>query len=194
MQHDIDIVLIDNLMTAMKGTLIKENELITERNYYIKQGEFMDQLKEFTEKNNIVTMLIAHDRKGQTGTNDDISGSSEIANYATVIMGYKEFRKDNIKTFREDERCNFAHLLKDNMRLFTLTKNRFGKQKTKEGMGIVMCYESVSNRVEPIKILHNDGGVTMDINRMFKKKYNWENETETDNDGQTTLDDFEREE
>ena len=89
-QKNCKMFLIDNLMTAM------EEAAPTNEALYRKQSEFVGKIAKIARRLNIVILLIAHPRK--TGTtyisNDDVSGSADITNKASVVMTYSRIIKD----------------------------------------------------------------------------------------------------
>jgi len=88
--YGVELVCIDNLMTAMD---------VVERqdNLYLAQSNFVGKLKKLAVKYNVVIILVAHPRKsGSELGNDDVSGSSDITNKADVVLAYK--RCDDGKT------------------------------------------------------------------------------------------------
>lgn len=84
MQYGIRVVLVDNLMTAIDLNSDKN----TDR--YEKQSMFMKKLARIALKFDVLVLLVAHKRKNNfsTNENDEISGSGDITNLATITMSY----------------------------------------------------------------------------------------------------------
>lgn len=124
MQYGTQVVLIDNLMTAMSLDVVAGSDK------YEKQGRFVDKLSKIAARHNAVILLVAHKRKNNFSTdeNDEIAGSSDISNLATVTFSYD----------RDKE-------LQANQRLCKVSKNRlFGKTETK---GYILDYDEKSKRI-----------------------------------------------
>lgn len=118
---DCRFVLIDNLMTAMP-----DNESI---DLYHQQSLFVKRCAKFAKAYNVIILLVAHPRKGNGTENDDISGSGDIANLASLVLRYQKYNKDTDSS------------------VLTITKNRVnGKIKVGAG-GIKMEYYEASRRV-----------------------------------------------
>lgn len=123
-QYGIQVILIDNLMTAMDFSSTAGNDI------YDKQTTFVNSLRRIAMKYNVCIILVAHKRKNNmsTNVNDEIAGSSNILNMAMVNIAYEK-----------------SNDLNDNQRLLRLAKNRlFGKTYTK---GWVTEYEPLSKRI-----------------------------------------------
>lgn len=83
-QKNCELILIDNLMTAMEegaGT----NEML-----FRKQSDFVGKLTKLARRLKIVIILVAHPRKTFSNeiSNDDVSGSADITNKASIVMTY----------------------------------------------------------------------------------------------------------
>lgn len=125
MQYGVDVVLLDNLMTALD--LSPEKSAFDK---YDKQSIFIKKLSRLALKYNALILLVAHKRKNNfsTNENDEISGSSDISNLATITMAYE---KD--KELRADQRR------------LKVSKNRlFGRVETQ---GYVLNYDEKSKRI-----------------------------------------------
>lgn len=122
MQYGINLVCIDNLMTALDVSM-KED-------LYRAQSKFVNKLCKLAKKQGIVVILVAHPRKNSFGSdeNDSVSGTADITNRVDVVMTYKRG-----KDIPEDER----ELL--------ISKNRLTGRLTKEG--IRLYYDKVSKRI-----------------------------------------------
>lgn len=120
-------ILIDNLMTAM--------EMKSSEDLYRQQSAFVTKLTKFAKGFNVVIMLVAHPKKGDSDDNDSISGSGDITNRANVVIRYQRKSKK---------------LEDDNRSLIKITKNRTTGKLNWEG--IEVDYEPISMRIhEPGK-------------------------------------------
>lgn len=83
-QKNCELVLIDNLMTAM------EEAAPTNEALYRKQSEFVGKMAKMARRLNVIILLIAHPRKTFSNFvgNDDVSGSADITNKASIVMTY----------------------------------------------------------------------------------------------------------
>ena len=123
-RYGVRVILLDNLMTAMTMESSKGSD------QYERQTEFVNQLRSLAVKYNVIILLVAHKRKNNLSENenDEIAGSSNIANLAMLTLTY-ERGKD----------CD------GNQRLLKVAKNRlFGKIETD---GFVMNYDEKSKRI-----------------------------------------------
>ena len=123
-QYGVRVVLLDNLMTAMIMDAAIGND------QYEKQTDFVNKLRVLALRYNVIILLVAHMRKNNfaNGGNDEVAGSSNITNIATLVISYDR-GKD----------------IDENQRLVRLTKNRlFGKLDTD---GIVVNYDERSKRI-----------------------------------------------
>ena len=126
----IQLVLIDNLMTAM-DYVRNQNDL------HLAQTNFVAEMKELAQQFHISVILIAHPRKSGTGedkekdlTNDDIAGSSNIGNLSDIIASYSRAGDD-----------------KDYDSVFQLIKNRKTGRLRKGKDAIHLLYSPKSKRV-----------------------------------------------
>lgn len=90
-KYNVQLICIDNLMTAM--------ETVSEQsNLYLAQSNFVGQLKAIAMKYSVVIILVAHPKKGEvTGFQDDndlVAGSSDITNKADIILKYSRCDPD----------------------------------------------------------------------------------------------------
>lgn len=115
------LVLIDNLMTAMR-----DNE---NADLFHQQSLFVKRCARFAKAYNIVIILVAHPRKGNGSSNDDISGSGDITNLASLVLRYQ---KQNSETKTP---------------LLTVTKNRVNGKILEGAAGIRVNYYETSRRV-----------------------------------------------
>ena len=98
MQHDTKVFLIDNLMTALD----LDGSAAFDR--YDKQSLFCKKLARIARNKNVLFLLVAHKRKNNfsLNTNDEIAGSSDIANLGTVVLSYEKGYSD--EGMQEDQR------------------------------------------------------------------------------------------
>lgn len=94
LQYECRVILIDNLMTAL-DIVDPENALY---NKYEAQAHFVRKLAELGRNYKVAVILVAHKRKNgnSSDANDEISGSSEITNYATMIINYSKYTASEI--------------------------------------------------------------------------------------------------
>lgn len=124
MQYGVQVILLDNLMTAI------DLEIATGSDKYERQSLFVKKLARVALRHNVLIMLVAHKRKNNftTNENDEISGSGDISNLATITIAYE---KDND--------------LEKTQRLCKVSKNRlFGKTEIN---GYVLDYDEKSKRI-----------------------------------------------
>lgn len=134
-RYGVDVILIDNLMTALDLTVT------TGSDKYEKQSMFVKALARMALKYNVLIILVAHMRKNNFSTNgnDEVAGSSDISNLASVSLMYE----------RDSE-------LMESQRRLKCWKNRlFGKTF---GTGWIMEYDERSKRVY---------GESDDVNRQY---------------------------
>ena len=119
-----DFVIIDNLMTAL------ELEHNGEESKFDRQSTFVKRLARIARTFNIVLVLVAHMRKNNSNRNgnDEVAGSSDITNLASITLMYE---KDN--------------QINPDQRLLKVWKNRlFGYTNTN---GFLMDYDEKSKRI-----------------------------------------------
>ena len=131
MQHDVKVVLIDNLMTAMYIDDVRGTDK------YDIQGKFVRKLTKIAMKYEVVILLVAHRRKNSFGTdsNDEISGSADITNLAGLVMSYDRPTSDEIDK---------GYMTEDQRRLIVSKNRLFGKVNLK---GFVLNYDEKSKRI-----------------------------------------------
>ena len=136
-QKNVKFFLIDNLMTAM------ESAASTNEALYRQQSEFSGKLAKLARKFEVVILLVCHPRKSSgVLENDDVSGSADITNKASIVMTYSRVIMDG----REIDPA---------VRNLAVTKNRLtGKLGT-----IKMFYSETSKRVLELK--------SKDVPRMY---------------------------
>lgn len=123
-QYGTDVILIDNLMTAL------DLEVSQTSDKYEKQSLFVKQLTRLALKYKILVILVAHKRKNNFSgnENDEISGSGDISNLAMITMVYERSRE-----------------VADEQRLLKISKNRlFGRLNT---TGWTLNYDASSKRI-----------------------------------------------
>ena len=137
----VQLVLIDNLMTAMEFVK-NQNDL------YLAQTNFVAELKEISQQYHVAIILIAHPRK--TGkdqeddkalTNDDVAGSSNIGNLPDIVASYDRAADD-----------------KDYDSVFQLTKNRKTGRLRKGKDSIHMNFSAKSKRITGERCLQKQYG------------------------------------
>lgn len=77
------VLIVDNLMTAMEDDLASD--------LYRQQTVFIKKLVDMAKTYNVIIILVAHQRKNQSGknySNDDIAGSSNIKNLCHLVLRY----------------------------------------------------------------------------------------------------------
>lgn len=129
-QHDIKVILIDNLMTAMYIDEKKGSDK------YDQQGKFVRELTKIALQYECLILLVAHRRKNSftTDANDEVAGSGDITNLAGMVLSYDRGNKSD-----------FEAGMVDSQRKLIIAKNRlFGKINLK---GIVLSYDEKSKRI-----------------------------------------------
>lgn len=127
-EYDINLVVVDNLMTAME-------EVHDRDNLYIAQSNFVGRLKKIAMQYNVVVILVAHPRKSNgTFDNDTVSGSGDITNKVDIVMNYKK-GTDNPENANEI------------LSYVEITKNRLFGTLTKENEPIKLMYHKQSKRI-----------------------------------------------
>lgn len=76
-----DVILIDNLMTALDIAQLDGDK-------YEKQSRFVKQIARIAKNFNVLVILVAHMRKNTFGNNgnDEVGGSSDITNLASITL------------------------------------------------------------------------------------------------------------
>ena len=156
-QYSIQLVCIDNLMTAM--------ERVSEQsNLYLAQSNFVGRLKNIAMKYGVAVILVAHPKKANPESgqddNDLVAGSSDITNKADIVLKYS--------------RCNPNDYQCDS--LIKVTKNRLlGVLRTSNDNAIRVNYSAKTKRIT--------GADLEDPYSALPKVYGWEKQrswTETD--------------
>ena len=127
MQHDTKVFLIDNLMTALD----LDGSAAFDR--YDKQSMFCKRLARIARNKNVLFLLVAHKRKNNfsLNTNDEIAGSSDIANLGTVVLSYEKGYSDEG--------------MDDDQRKLKVTKNRLFGRVNNDGW--VYNFDQKSKRI-----------------------------------------------
>ena len=131
-KYSVDLVCIDNLMTAM--------ETVTEQNNLnLAQSNFVGELKNIATQYGIVIILVAHPKKGGVNDaqddNDLVAGSSDITNKADIVLKYSRY---------DDENGEADSIIK-------VTKNRLvGTLRVKTDEAIRVRYSEKSKRITGI--------------------------------------------
>lgn len=124
MQYGVDVILLDNLMTALDLSPVKAFDK------YDKQSIFVKKLSRLALKYNVLILLVAHKRKNNftTNENDEISGSGDISNIAMITIAYEKDKELQLE-----------------QRRLKISKNRlFGKVETD---GYILNYDEKSKRI-----------------------------------------------
>lgn len=124
-QYGVNVILIDNLMTAIDLDADRSSDK------YEKQSLFMKKLARIALQYDVLILLVAHKRKNNFSTNetDEVSGTGDISNLATLVIGYG----------KEPELTN-------TYRRITVPKNRlFGRITS--GKGFLVQYDERSKRI-----------------------------------------------
>lgn len=144
-QYNVQLICIDNLMTAME-------KIGEQTNLYLAQSNFVGRLKAIAMKYSVVIVLVAHPRKaGKDETLDDndlVAGSSDITNKADIVIKYSRCNE-------EDYGCDS---------LIKVTKNRImGRLRLKNEDAVRVHYSDSTKRI------------TGDSpNEQYDKVYGWE--------------------
>lgn len=152
-QYDCRMIFIDNLMTAVDDD--------TASDFYRQQSAFCRKLVEMAHRLEVLIILVVHPRKrnGNTFSNDDISGSGNIANLADVVMRYTVPNEDN--TSGAD-------------RLLQITKNRINGRIHFNNHGVPLYFDDKSKRIAATRFGGDSAGIGFTLG--------WEAEL-TDGDG-----------
>jgi len=158
LQYGVDVILLDNLMTAID---LEKND---GSDKYEKQSQFIKKLSRLALRHNAIILLVAHKRKNNftTDENDEISGSGDIANLALLTIAYEKSEK-----------------IDESQRLLKVSKNRlFGKTYTK---GYTLDYDPKSKRIfGECDDKDKEYGWDIDITEMVKGKIDFEITDEED--------------
>ena len=125
-QYGARVILIDNLMTALDLDAKEKSDK------YEQQSIFVKKLARLALKYKALILLVAHKRKNNFGGSemDNVSGSGDITNLATITLSYGRGKKDEMD---------------ETQRALRLVKNRlFGKVKFD---GWVLDFDEASKRI-----------------------------------------------
>lgn len=125
-QFGIDLVLLDNLMTALDVSMSAD--------LYRAQSQFVHKLVKLTKRLGVVTILVAHPRKNSSGDDDnnEISGSADIVNRVDVCLTYKRKKQETAG---------------DPERVLTVSKNRLTGRLATGDDAIPLYYDCASKRI-----------------------------------------------
>ena len=120
----VDFIIIDNLMTAL------ELEHNGEDSKYDQQSTFVKRLARIARTFNVVLVLVAHMRKNNSNRNgnDEVAGSSDISNLASITLMYEKDKE-----------------LSPDQRRLKVWKNRLFGYTNSEGY--IMDYDEKSKRI-----------------------------------------------
>lgn len=123
-QYGIQLVLLDNLMTALDVGMGVD--------LYRAQSKFVDKLVKMAKRQQVAVVLVVHPRKNSFGNddNDSVSGSADITNKVDVVMTYKRDKN-----------------LPENERLLTVSKNRLTGKLAVGGKAIHLYFDETSKRI-----------------------------------------------
>ena len=134
-QYGCRVLFIDNLMTAMEDDLRVD--------LYRQQTRFVNKLAEMAKAYNVLIILVVHPRKTDDDEleNDDVAGSSNITNLASITLGYGLPKK---KKPRKDSNGNEIEEEYDEAdRVLSVMKNRLNGHTGK----ISLWFEEKSKRI-----------------------------------------------
>ena len=128
-QYSCRVIFLDNLMTALEDDLNAD--------LYRQQGSFCRRLAEMARRLNVLIILVAHPRKGNSKefVNDDIAGSGNITNLADLVLRYAR-PKD---------------LTSPGDRILQVTKNRLTGKVHFNGEGVGVYFDEKSKRIAATK-------------------------------------------
>lgn len=123
-QYGIELVLLDNLMTAL--------DIGLDADLYRAQSKFVDKVVKLAKRLQVAVILVVHPRKNRNGGDDtdEVSGSADITNKVDVVMTYK--RGKNIA---------------DEERVLTVSKNRLTGRLALGERAIRFKYDDASKRI-----------------------------------------------
>lgn len=134
-QYGCRVLIIDNLMTAMDDDLRLD--------LYRQQTKFVNKLVEMATVYDVLIILVAHPRKNDNGDpdNDDVAGSSNITNLASITLNYGEPKPEKEKTDDDGNVIPPEYDTPD--RVLTVMKNRLDGHTGK----ISLWFEEKSKRI-----------------------------------------------
>ena len=131
-KYNVELICIDNLMTAME-------KVQEQTNLYLAQSNFVGQLKAIAMKYSVVIILVVHPRKSNANDtaddNDLIAGSADITNKADIVLRFGRC---------DPEKYDCDGLIK-------VTKNRImGTLRTTNDDAVHVKYDRRSRRISGI--------------------------------------------
>ena len=126
-QYNCKVILLDNLMTAMQDD--------TANDFYRQQSAFVRELATMARQFDVCIFLVAHPRKSNAADfrNDDVSGSGNITNLASMVLQYGDPRDEN------DPGDRILRVTKDRLTGYTNYK------------GIPLWFQESSKRISEIE-------------------------------------------
>ena len=126
-QYNCKVILLDNLMTAMQDD--------TANDFYRQQSAFVRELATMARKFDVCIFLVAHPRKSNLNDfrNDDVSGSGNITNLASMVLQYGDVRDE------DDPGDRILRVTKDRLTGYTNYK------------GIPLWFQESSKRISEIE-------------------------------------------
>lgn len=126
-QYGIDLVLLDNLMSAL--------DIGMNVDLYRAQSKFVDKLVKLAKRLNVVVILVAHPRKNKFSSDDtdEISGSADITNKVDIVMTYKRFDG-----------------MGEDVRKLSISKNRLTGRLATGEKEIMLFYDPASKRISDV--------------------------------------------
>lgn len=123
-QYGIELVLLDNLMTALDVGMSVD--------LYRAQSKFVDGLVKMAKRQQVAIILVVHPRKNRFSNDDtdEVSGSADITNKVDIVMTYKRDL--------ENETCN---------RVLSISKNRLTGRLAVGNRAIPLFYDEASKRI-----------------------------------------------
>lgn len=130
-QYGCEVILVDNLMTAM------DLEQIDGSDKYDRQSKLVKRLVRIAKTYNVVIILVAHKRKNNYGQNDndEISGSGDITNLGMITLSYEKGTKTELDN---------GDMTEDQRKLKVVKNRLFGYTETR---GWIMEFEPKSRRI-----------------------------------------------
>ena len=127
-QYGIDLVLLDNLMSAL--------DVGMDIDLYRAQSKFVDKLVKIAKRLNVVVILVAHPRKNKFSSDDtdEVSGSADITNKVDIVMSYKRVKE-----------------LSEDVRRLSVSKNRLTGRLATGEREITLFYDKASKRISDIE-------------------------------------------
>lgn len=167
-QYNCDVILLDNLMTAL------DLEKVDSFDKYDRQSQFVKRMAALAKAYRVLIILVAHKRKNNfsQNENDEISGSGDISNLGMITLSYERGAKNEIE----------QGTISPDQRRLKLAKNRlFGTTKTD---GWILDFEPKSRRIygkhdDPdmeygwVKSIQEDYEYTSDFTKVKDEEIPW---------------------